>query len=141
MKKISLRLCQSILGYAGCFACILFFNSCQSPASKPEAGSGDLTGFELTAIPGTTTQHAVRKDANGQLAIEGYADDNKRTGQWIEYSPEGDITLIENYVNGLREGLSMKMITRGQIDQKARYHQGVLNGPWIQYKFGKIIEE
>lgn len=141
MKKISFIFYQFWMAYIASIVFLLLINSCQSPASKPEAGSGDLTGFELTPIPGTSTQYAIRKDANGQIVSDGYAADNKRTGQWIEYSPEGDITLIENYVNGLREGLSMKLVTRGQIDQKARYHQGKLHGPWIQYKFGKIIEE
>lgn len=127
--------------FAACMTILFLLNGCKSSEPKPEAGAGDLTGFELTAIPNSSTQHAIRKDANGQIAIEGYVTDNKRSGQWIEFSPEGDITLIENYVNGLREGWSFKMITRGQIDQKARYHLGSLNGPWIQYKFGKIIEE
>jgi antitoxin component YwqK of YwqJK toxin-antitoxin module len=33
------------------------------------------------------------------------------------------------------------MLTRGQIDMKAQYHQGQLHGSYIQYKFGKLLEQ
>ena len=123
------------------FALFLLNYACKSPEVKSQEGTGDLTGFELSAIPGSSTEYAVRKDGLGQIVFEGYVTDKKRHGQWIEYNQEGDIILIENYVNGLREGLALKMVSRGQIEQKARYHQGMLNGPWTQYKFGKVIEE
>jgi antitoxin component YwqK of YwqJK toxin-antitoxin module len=117
------------------------FASCNSSTSHAEAGAGDLAGYELTAIPGSSTQYAVRKDGAGQVVSEGYVNGNKKSGQWLEYSVDGDIALIENFVDGLREGWVMKMITRGQIDNKAKYHQGLLHGPWIQYKFGKVLEQ
>lgn len=120
---------------------VLALTGCATKDPVPEAGEGDLAGFELTAIPGSAIQHAVRKDANGQFVFEGYVLDNKRTGEWLEYSPEGDILMIENYVDGLKEGVSLKLTPRGQIEIRARYHRGLLHGPWKQYKFGKLIEE
>lgn len=119
----------------------LLMSGCSPKTAEADAGDGDLAGFELTAIEGSNVQHAVRKDANGQVVFEGYVLDNKRTGEWLEYNTEGDIVLIENYVDGLREGISLKLTPRGQIDMRARYHRGLLHGPWKQYKFGKLIEE
>lgn len=117
-----------------------FILSCKPSAPAAEAGSGDLAGFELSALS-NGTQYAIRKDGNGQIVFEGYVDGNKKTGQWLEYNAEGEIVNIENYVNGLREGVALKMTNRGQVDLRARYHEGVLHGPWTQFKFGKIIEE
>ena len=65
------------------------------------------------------------KDASGNLSSEGYVLDNKKTGEWLTYNPEGEI----------------KMSFRGQVDTRAQYHLGQLHGPWKQYKFGKLIEE
>ena len=115
--------------------------SCKKSTPVAEAGTGDLAGFEMTPIQGSTIQYAVRKDGAGQVVFEGYVLDNKKTGEWIEYSADGDVAVIENYVNGLKEGYSFKLATRGQIDMKAQYHLGQLHGNYIQYKFGKVLEQ
>jgi len=110
------------------------------PSSAPEAGTGDLTGFELVDIPGTTVKAAKRKDPSGQVVFEGFIDGDKKTGLWVEYNNEGDISAINNYVNGMLEGPALKLSFRGQIDQRSSYHLDQLDGPWVQYKFGKVME-
>ncbi len=121
--------------------CFLSLLACKSPEVKPEAGTGNFTGYEMSSIPGSPTQYAVRKDAAAQIVIEGFITDNKRSGSWIEYHPDGEISTVENYVGGKREGVALKMASRGQVELKSKYHEGVLHGPWTQYKFGKVIEE
>jgi antitoxin component YwqK of YwqJK toxin-antitoxin module len=111
---------------------------CKSSTTKD--GTGDLAGFEFSKIPGTTIKSAKRKDPRGQVVVEGFADGDKKVGQWIEYNEEGDISTITNYINGLLEGPALKMAYRGQVDQRTTYHAGQLDGPWVQYKFGKILE-
>src|SRR5688572_7141518 len=123
------------------FFVVLLLNSCKPAAPKAAEGTGDLSGYIIEDIPGSTTKYAVKKNAADQMAAEGFITNDKRSGQWVEYSPEGEIILIENYVDGLREGLSIKMSTRGQMDMKSRYKQGDLHGQFIQYKFGKIVED
>jgi antitoxin component YwqK of YwqJK toxin-antitoxin module len=120
--------------------CCLLLISGGCNSSTPKAQTGDLAGFESVKISGTTIRRAERKDPGGQMVIEGYVDGGKKTGQWIEYSAEGDVTSITNYVNGLLEGPAFKMSFRGQVDQRLTYHLNQLDGPWIQYKFGKIQE-
>ena len=129
------------------FICSFLMITCSGclssePKEEAQAGTGDLKDFELTALPGSTVKAAELKGPAGQTIVEGYVDANdQRVGQWVEYIPEGDIAMIENYIDGKREGMLLKMTNHGQIENKSYYHQGVLHGPWVQYKFGKVIEE
>jgi antitoxin component YwqK of YwqJK toxin-antitoxin module len=141
MIHFSRLLQKNVLTFSIAAFLIILLGECKPPVPKPVAGEGDLTGFELVNIPESTTQYASRKDGNGQMVIEGYAINNKRSGEWLEYSAEGKIILIDNYVDGLREGVSLKLSSRGQIDLMSRYHQGVLDGNWVSFKFGNVTEE
>ena len=60
---------------------------------------------------------------------------------WIQYGSNGDIGLINHYVDGELEGVVLRMTYRNQVDLKSTYKRGVLDGPWVSYKFGKVIEE
>jgi antitoxin component YwqK of YwqJK toxin-antitoxin module len=119
-----------------------------SDKAKPAAASSDnsgmpadISGMTFEDIPGTDTKYARQMTASGAVEIEGFVRNNQKTGQWIQYGAEGDIGLINNYVDGQLEGVAMRMIYRNQVDLKSNYHLGVLNGPWVQYKYGKKIEE
>lgn len=123
----------------------LLSSSCKeggSEATVPTTtGTGELEGLLMEPIPGSTLQYARQMNAQGALQIEGFVDLGKKTGQWIEYTPEGDILLINHYVNGLLEGVAMRMGFRNQVDLRLNYKQGKLDGPWTAYKFGKVIEQ
>ncbi len=119
---------------------LLTFSACTPAAPAPTAGTGDLTGFDLTDIPGSSIKHARQLDPAGQLVHEGYVLDDKRTGQWVEYSNEGYIVSISNYVNGLMEGPAMKLSYRGQVEERSKYHLGIPEGEQIVYKYGKILK-
>jgi len=111
-------------------------------ADKDETGMpADLSAMIKEEIEGSDTKYVRQLNAAGGVEIEGFMRDNKKTGQWIQYGDDGDIGLINNYVDGKLEGVAMRMIYRNQVDLKSNYHNGFLNGPWIQYKFGKKIEE
>lgn len=121
----------------------LFIWSCKQGAGKesPAAASGDLKGLVFENIPGTSIRYARQIDSSGQVQIEGFVDGDKKTGQWIEYTPEGDVILINHYVNGMLEGVAMRMSFRNQVDLRPTYKQNMLDGPWTAYKFGKVIEQ
>ena len=121
-------------------ACVVSLIMIGCKPSAPQAGSGDLAGFEIIDIPGSSVKIAKRKDPSGQAVIEGFVEGEKKTGQWLEYDSNGDVSSIAHYINGLLEGASFKLSHRGQIDQRADYHLGELDGPWVQYRFGKVIE-
>ena len=109
-------------------------------AAPGEEGTGDLAGMILEDIPGSNVKYARRLDAGGNVHIEGFVENDKKTGQWIEYTSEGDIVLVNHYVNGMLEGTSMRMSFRNQVDLRLNYRQGKLHGPWTTYKFGKVVE-
>lgn len=134
------------LSVAGLF--FMFFISCKpgekqatAPAGEKSALPADLAGFTIEDIPGADMKYARKINGAGILEIEGFLLNNKKTGQWIQYGPEGDIGLINHYVEGELEGAAMRMTYRNQVDLKSNYRQGVLHGPWVSYKFGKKIEE
>jgi antitoxin component YwqK of YwqJK toxin-antitoxin module len=39
------------------------------------------------------------------------------------------------------EGTVLKMGFRNQVDLRSTYKQNQLHGPWVSYKFGKVIEQ
>jgi len=126
-------------------ALMVLVSSCDSSNNetkgKTETGTGDLAGLVFEDIPGSTVQYARQISASGQIEIEGFVDNGKKIGQWIQYTPEGDIALINNYIDGMLEGTAMRMTFRNQVDLKTTYHKNKLNGPWTSYKYGKIIEQ
>ncbi|MEO6131679.1 MAG: hypothetical protein ABIQ02_07515 [Saprospiraceae bacterium] len=122
------------------FAGFIFLISTGCNSSAPKAGTGDMKGFELVDLPGSTVKSAKRRDPSGQVVMEGFLDGDKKTGMWMEYNNDGDISSIESYINGMLEGPSLKLSFRGQVDQRTNYHLNQMDGPWVQYKFGKVME-
>ena len=124
----------------------LFFTYSCKPSTEGAVATAneatdDISGLIREKIAGTTIEYAKQLNANGMVEIEGYLNGNQKTGQWIKYNPDGDIVLINNYVNGLLEGVVMSMSFRNQVDLKTTYKQGKLHGPYTAYKFGKVIEQ
>lgn len=124
---------------------LLFFSACkkETAASSPvtASGSGDLAGLILEDIPGSPVKYARQINSAGVLEIEGFVKDNKKTGMWMQFNAQGDVGLINNYVDGLLEGVALRMTYRNQVDLKSTYRKGKLNGPWVTYKYGKVTEE
>lgn len=110
------------------------------PAASGAPGE-DMSGLVTEDIPGTSIKRAREVDANGVLKIEGYLLDGKKTGQWIEYTPDGDIVLINSYVNGLLDGVVTRMSYRNQVNLRIHYKNGKMDGQYTAYKFGKLVEE
>ena len=122
--------------------------SSSSGTSAPSAGTGDFSGFELTAINGSKMQHAAKYDANNLADEEGYVLNGKKEGSWLTYFPtkttdkvgERRIKTLENYVNGQIEGVALEFDQRGQIIKKIYYHNGNYHGFNVTYKFGRPQE-
>ncbi len=124
---------------------IITLSSCKQgkPETKTEVslGTGDMVGFVYEAIPGSNIKYARKEFTVGLTEIEGFVEDGNKVGQWIQYSPEGDILLINNYIDGMLEGTAMRMSFRNQVDLKTSYRKNKLHGPWTSYKYGKVVEE
>jgi antitoxin component YwqK of YwqJK toxin-antitoxin module len=149
MKKNLFPLFVRPVAVISLLSVVLVLTSCKPSTTTPtEAKSDDQSGMPadlakmvMTEIPGSDTKYARQMTASGNIEIEGFVRNNQKTGQWILYGAEGDIGLINNYVDGKLEGVAMRMTYRNQVDLKSNYHNGVLDGAWVEYKFGKKIEE
>ncbi len=136
----------SLVIFIATFSLVLATSCKQSHTDEPataeaQSGTGDLAGLTLEDIPGSSTQYATKVNAAGLLETEGFVKNGQRVGQWIQYTPEGDISQIDNYVDGMLEGTSLRMSFRNQVDMKSSYKRNMLNGPWYTYKYGKITEQ
>jgi antitoxin component YwqK of YwqJK toxin-antitoxin module len=142
---MSLSTRSTVMAYVFTLTCFCIgFTSCSKGEKTTTADSStptDLQGLELSDIPGSDMKYARQIDTSGAIEIEGFVLDNKRTGMWIQYGTNGDIGLINHYVDGELEGTVLRMTYRNQVDLKSTYQQGQLHGPWVSYKFGKVIEE
>lgn len=129
--------------------CLLLFGlslvlfSCGNGGSAPAQGvSVDLSGFEMTAIPGTAAQRAVKKAANGIMLEEGIISAGMRNGIWTTYYPEnGVVQKIESFVNDVYSGPFYKFNNRGQLEESGSYINNMLDGRYAKIKFGRTTEE
>ena len=138
LTNLSILLTMSIM--------TLSISSCKEGEKKAaeapvEEKKGELAGMVKETIPGSVLQYARQMTPHGTIQIEGFVDGDKKVGQWIEYTQEGDIALVNNYVNGLLEGTAIRMTYRNQVDLRVNYKQGMMDGSWTAYKFGKVIEQ
>jgi antitoxin component YwqK of YwqJK toxin-antitoxin module len=125
---------------------LAWINACTPAAEKAVTPVGlpgeDLSRLAYADIAGSETQYARQIDSTtGAVQIEGFMKNGKKTGMWIQYTPEGDIQLINHYVDGQLEGVALRMTFRNQVDLRSTYRRGKLDGPYTAYRFGKIVEE
>lgn len=111
--------------------------------SKPEDKGTNLTNsnvkynqFNSNGKPNglwTTFYDNPRKD----LKDKGNYIDGKKDGEWIYYEPtnggEASILLIENYKNGVLDGLRTSYLSGGYLYEINNYKNGCKNGEQILY--------
>ncbi len=78
---------------------------------------------------------------NGKIEQKGkYIADEKLTGYWIWYYPNGELLRDENFRKGLEDGLEQEYSETGQLVRKGEYIDGLKEGPWF-YEYGDHREE
>jgi antitoxin component YwqK of YwqJK toxin-antitoxin module len=108
--------------------------------SATSAGEGDLLGYEIENIPGSTAQLAIKREEDRKVQ-EGYVLNGKKHGMWIDYAVDGRISGIQHYIDGQLHGPSFTMDNRSQITSLASYKNNELDGVKANYKFGRPQEE
>ncbi len=119
---------------------ILSFISCGG-ANTSTAGSGDLTGYELTAISGSSVSEAIKKNTSNAVAERGYVANGKKNGVWMTYHEDGKIKTLSGYSDGLLNGPHLEFNNRGQIEKQMSYQAGQYHGVNASYKFGRPTKE
>ncbi len=127
-----------------CLLCILIY-SCgdnRSSGTPVQGVSIDLSGFEITNIPGSNSQRAVKREANGIMLEEGIITNGQRNGIWTTYYPEnGIVQKIESFVDDVYSGPFYKFNNRGQLEEIGSYINNQLDGRYAKIKFGRTTEE
>ena len=64
-----------------------------------------------------------------------------RNGIWTEYHANNYPKLVTGYVEGKKQGLWISLDNRGQLLERAYYHNDQLHGAYIIYNRSRIKEE
>ncbi len=93
----------------------------------PYTDNPDLTKVTLTNSEG--------------LPEEGDYLNGLRNGIWTEYHANNYPKSITGYVEGQRQGLWISLDNRGQLQERAYYHNDKLYGAYVKYNRSRIKEE
>lgn len=103
------------------------------PGTAAPAQPLNLTEFQLTDIPGSAMQRAIRTDSTGKIAEEGMVLDGKRQGEWVLYSTERDVPRsIANYADDKLNGPYMEFAPFGQVNLICSYIDNQLEGRFVR---------
>ena len=113
---------------------------CDNASNQPEPVQvGD---YELTRIPGTEVDRAVKLHETGVVIEQGYLLNGKKSGQWITFDPKSKkVTSITNYVENNLDGMFLKFSNREQVDMKTSYKMNKLDGKYAELNFGRPTKE
>lgn len=115
-------------------------------ASRTNSSQFDYTGYEISDVPGTAFQKAVKKDAaTNRVLEEGYLLNGLRSGIWITYHPQGlggrRIQNMTHYIEDKVDGIMLTANQQNRIDEQLYYTQNKLDGPVLKYNLGRLQEE
>ena len=78
---------------------------------------------------------------DGKIEITGrYTNKGEKDGEWIWYYPDGKIVMIENYFNGVYDGVVVSFDEKGDTLVYGKYQEGLEEGRWM-YKNDSVIVE
>ena len=123
---------------AGVFALASTLFACNN-SNTPSVGTGDFSGFELTAVEGTELSRAVLNE-NGVKMEEGFVANGMKQGTWMTFFGDGRIKTLGSYVNDNLDGVHLEFDQRGQIVKRSFHADGQLHGESSTYKFGRPQE-
>ncbi len=130
---------QSTINILPFITILLLGTSCGNGVSGDKY---DLKGFQMESIGGGANFAEWISQNNGKRLAAGTTYGEVRTGAWMTYHTNtNQIETITNYINGKKNGPTIKLNDRGQIEELAEYKNDVLHGMVVKYRFGKPVEE
>lgn len=116
-------------------------SACEQPQATSNSGL-DLSKFEITTIPGTGEQRAVRMGDDGRLKEVGLLRHGKRDGAWVTYFKDKEVPqVVANFVDDKYNGVYMEFSRQGQIILLCNYENNQLEGKFARYRLGRTTEE
>lgn len=132
-----------------CFLCIsisisILLFSCQKsdPGPKemptvPQLGALNLVDYEISDLPGSDLQKAIKKNESGVVLEEGLLKHGKRHGAWVIYHEKKETPFrIINFEDDIFSGIFLEYSHLGQLELIANYMNNELDGRWIKYYRG-----
>jgi len=98
---------------------------------------GGQVKAKLKYFPSSDSALAILFNLLGKKIAEGLYINEKRTGTW-KFISDGILIAEENYVNGLKHGISRKFYSTGEIFEEAEWVNGKQEGKYqVYFKNGK----
>ncbi len=125
-----------------CFCLMLSLFACQNaaaPATAPvEKVAVDNQEYEITPIPGSATQQAIRRDPLGDIIESGFVLNGLKQGTWTTYNQDSKAPeKIMSYIDGALNGPYIEMDNQGRFALLANYKGNVLHGHYGKYRIGR----
>ncbi|NTV84737.1 MAG: hypothetical protein HGA23_10625 [Bacteroidales bacterium] len=64
----------------------------------------------------------------GNLTVEGNYLDGKKEGNWLTYYPSGYLNKVEEYHDGMKNGLVLEIDGKGGVTSETHYKNDMLDG-------------
>ncbi|NNF33210.1 MAG: hypothetical protein HKN68_03830 [Saprospiraceae bacterium] len=119
--------------------CLMILGSCNSSQIKEVEGTGEYEGFVLSPIPNTDGYVAEKRDAGLNVIENGIIKDGMKDGPWMTYYTDerGHIKTLTNYIDGVKNGVSIEFNSRGQVEKREAFINNQLHGMVAVYKLGR----
>ena len=103
--------------------------------------SEDLRSYGAGGSTETPTGPWIYYGANGRISSHGsYTKDNKRTGVWEEFHPNGKLKRRQVWNDGVENGPYFTWNTNGTLKDSTAVVDGQVQGPYAQYsELGALI--
>lgn len=122
------------------FACGTKDNSADASA-EPAIVSSE--GYQLEPVAGTDLMQAEKYDPDGKLLEKGFFLNNLPEGTWYYYEHVNSNEFpkrVANYHQGVLNGPYLELAGNGTIVLQAYYLNNELTGHWGTYKFGRPLK-
>ena len=135
---------KNVYAVAGIFIIVV---SCSSPKYDDDilVDGSEIPPLSAAAVknpyPDNPEIVQVSVNNNQGLAEQGDYKNGLRNGVWTEYHANNYPKTITGYVSGKKQGLWLSLDNRGQLLEKAYYHNDKLHGSFIKYNRSRIKEE
>lgn len=102
--------------------------------------NGKLQGIQKFDENGNSTAEVYAGD--GTLSAIGHYEGHKKVGVWSYFASTGYLFMLENYVDGLRQGESLVFSADSTILERLFYVDGLLDGERIKYyPYGNVMSK
>lgn len=122
------------------FACGTKSNTAGT-SEEPAVVSSD--GYQLEPVEGTDLMKAEKYDPDGKLLEKGFFLNNLPEGTWYYYEHVRSNEFpkrVANYHQGVLNGPYLELTENGTISLQAYYLNNELTGHWGTYKFGRPLK-